>query len=105
MIILTINSGSSSVKLAAFDARRAEAPSLMVRARLTRDAALPEAALASFLRDLHDAPIVAAAHRIVHGGTRFTRPVRIDDTVVPAIEALSALAPLHNPVGLRWIAA
>lgn len=35
--------------------------------------------------------------RVVHGGSRFTAPVRVDDAVLAAIHELSELAPLHNP--------
>src|SRR4051794_17376724 len=35
----------------------------------------------------------AAGHRVVHGGTRFDRPVPIDDEVLSALEALVPLAP------------
>jgi len=42
-------------------------------------------------------------HRVVHGGEAFHEPVRIDDTVVSAIEELIPLAPLHNPANLMGI--
>jgi acetate kinase len=45
----------------------------------------------------------AVGHRVVHGGARFVRPVRIDDEVIDAIEQLRALAPLHNEPALRAI--
>ena len=45
----------------------------------------------------------AVGHRVVHGGSRFVGPVRIDDEVVGAIEQLRALAPLHNEPALRAI--
>jgi acetate kinase len=45
----------------------------------------------------------AVGHRVVHGGSRFVRPVRIDDEVIAAIEQLRALAPLHNEPALRAI--
>jgi acetate kinase len=48
-------------------------------------------------------PPAAVAHRVVHGGTRFTGPTVIDDGVRDCIAGLSELAPLHNPVALRWI--
>lgn len=50
------------------------------------------------------ADIAAVGHRVVHGGTRFSDPVRITAEVREAIEDLSRLAPLHNPhnlVGIR----
>ncbi len=44
-------------------------------------------------------------HRVVHGGMKFTVPVRIDGTVLLELEALSPLAPLHQPHNLAPIAA
>ncbi|CAM4371168.1 acetate/propionate family kinase [Vibrio agarivorans] len=49
--------------------------------------------------------IVAIGHRIVHGGEKFTTTVRIDEEVTAEIEALSDLAPLHNPAGAIGIRA
>ena len=39
----------------------------------------------------------AVGHRVVHGGQQFVEPVRITAEVVAAIEALTPLAPLHQP--------
>ena len=36
-------------------------------------------------------------HRVVHGGTRFRSPVRVDASVRRELEALTDLAPLHQP--------
>lgn len=47
----------------------------------------------------------AVGHRVVHGGTRFQDPVRIDTEVKGAIRELSLLAPLHNPPALAVIQA
>jgi len=47
--------------------------------------------------------IEAVGHRVVHGGERFSQSVVIDDTVLTEIEALSELAPLHNPASLAGI--
>jgi acetate kinase len=47
----------------------------------------------------------AAGHRVVHGGERFTAPVRIDDEVISVLEGLNELAPLHNPACLSGIRA
>ena len=51
------------------------------------------------------AEIDAVGHRVVHGGERFTRSVRIDDAVLKGIEDTIELAPLHNPANLRGIQA
>ena len=49
------------------------------------------------------AGVQAVGHRVVHGGERFAQPVMIDDAVITEIDALSELAPLHNPVCLEGI--
>jgi acetate kinase len=46
----------------------------------------------------------AAGHRVVHGGERFTAPTQLNPQVQEQLEALSALAPLHNPAALAAIA-
>ena len=43
------------------------------------------------------------AHRVVHGGGRFTHSVVIDAGVEEEIARLSPLAPLHNPPALYGI--
>lgn len=42
----------------------------------------------------------AVGHRIVHGGTRFTAPVRVEGAVRAEIDELTSLAPLHQPKSL-----
>jgi acetate kinase len=49
--------------------------------------------------------IDAVGHRVVHGGERFQRSVRIDDAVLRGIEDMIDLAPLHNPHNLKGVAA
>lgn len=51
------------------------------------------------------ADIQAVGHRVVHGGERFTRSVRITDEVERGITDMIDLAPLHNPTNLRGIRA
>jgi acetate kinase len=48
---------------------------------------------------------MAVSHRVVHGGERLVASCLIDRDVEDEIERLSPLAPLHNPVALRWIRA
>lgn len=50
-------------------------------------------------------PIDAVAHRVVHGGTTYRDAVRIDGTVVDAIERSIPLTPLHNARALELIRA
>ena len=42
---------------------------------------------------------------MVHGGEKFTKSVIINDEVIEAFEAVSDLAPLHNPANLKGIKA
>jgi acetate kinase len=47
----------------------------------------------------------AVGHRVVHGGARFSGPVRLDAGTEAVIEELAALAPLHNGPALAAIRA
>jgi acetate kinase len=68
-----------------------------------------EDALAALLRWLEghfqDHRLVAAGHRVVHGGLLYTAPVRIDASVIVELRRLIPLAPLHQPHNLAAIAA
>jgi len=128
--ILVLNAGSSSLK---FTLRDAAAPDRRLlagdfeelgtaatfRARDAAGAILvvpPVAPAAShamalglllpWLRQvMPDVSLVAAGHRVVHGGARFTAPVVIDEGVLAALDALVPLAPLHQPHNLAAIRA
>lgn len=43
------------------------------------------------------ASLHAIAHRIVHGGTSFIKPIKICEGVLEKLETLNDLAPLHQP--------
>lgn len=45
--------------------------------------------------------IEAVGHRIVHGGNKYSKSVKIDDRVLLEVESISPLAPLHNPAALK----
>ena len=103
MTVLTVNSGSSSVRLAAF----ASGPALTRLADRHYAGADtdPEARLRAFLNEHGVGHVTLVAHRIVHGGTRLVASRRIDAEVEAEIARLAPLAPLHNPVALQWVAA
>ena len=54
---------------------------------------------------LSEQRLVAAGHRVVHGGARFTGPVLVDAAILTEIDALIPLAPLHQPHTAAAIAA
>ena len=45
--------------------------------------------------------VIAVGHRVVHGGSKFSSATVITAQVLADIEALSVLAPLHNPHNLE----
>ncbi len=47
--------------------------------------------------------LLAASHRIVHGGLQFQGPVLLDHANIERVEGLVPLAPLHQPQALRVI--
>jgi acetate kinase len=62
--------------------------------------------LGAWLRErLADDQVVAAGHRVVHGGPDFAAPVAIDAAVLARLESLIPLAPLHQPHNLAAIKA
>jgi len=93
--VLTVNAGSSSLKLRLLDGDDALAGEEELGAE--RGHAQAEEVAAALARL---GPADAVGHRIVHGGTRFTGPVRLDPGVVSELRALTPLAPLHQPAAL-----
>ncbi len=102
MIVVTVNSGSTSVKLGAYEVRAGSPPSRLAAAQHGVAEAEKTALLAEFVGQLRPHSV---AHRVVHGGTRFTRATRIDASVLAELRGLSELAPLHNPAAVSWIEA
>jgi acetate kinase len=128
--ILVINCGSSSLKYSFFDTtdESHHARGLVERIGLdgTRLAhrgpkgemkqELPKAGFAEAFKAMVAAltakdtgviggagEVSVVAHRVVHGGEKFTEGTLVTDGVLAQIEALSPLAPLHNPVNLAGI--
>jgi acetate kinase len=121
-MILVVNAGSSSVKLAVFtpDLTRIITGQVteiggasrlklgqMAQAITAQDhTAALQALLAALQRAGHDlAQLTACAHRIVHGGADLTEPARVTPELIAAITACVPLAPLHNPHNLAGISA
>jgi len=130
-LLFTFNAGSSTVKIGMFaleqagarrigkgmiDFRRAPLRFTLSEGPDTFDIALETGADAELQDILQEAfqrlswhfdlgNVAAIGHRVVHGGDRFAGPVRLDDAAIAAIDALTPLAPLHQPQGLRLIRA
>jgi acetate kinase len=106
-MILVLNSGSSSVKFRVVDLDDPAAGERGIVERIGEPGGVADhaSALEQVLDGLGDAPIEAVGHRIVHGGSRFTRPALVDDAVLAALRELVPLAPLHNPGGITGIEA
>ncbi len=77
-----------------------EAPDHTAAIRLACDA-LTDPAKGGCLKSFAD--IDAVGHRLVHGGEKYSSPVRLDEAALATIEKLSPLAPLHNPGALQGI--
>ena len=132
-MFLVLNAGSSSLKFSLYDGspearviRRGQVEGLFTAAKFSaKDAAgkpagardwpegekLGHNGAIAFLIDWlatampPGASLAACGHRVVHGGRDFTRPVLIDALAIERLEALSPLAPLHQPHNLACIRA
>jgi len=96
MNLLVLNPGSSSLKWGVFRVETAAGPAAGQPAR-------PPALRVHDILSEVSHPIDAVGVRVVHGGSRFEKPVVVDDAVLAEIGKLSALAPLHNPLAVRVI--
>ncbi len=129
--VAVLNAGSSSIKFSLFTASdnelaltaRGQAEGLFTsprfvakdpggrtlaerswgeRVQLGHDGALDH--LVGFLRtEFTQHRLVAVGHRVVHGGLAYSEPVRVDETVLAALEKFVPLAPLHQPHNLAPI--
>jgi acetate kinase len=126
--ILVINSGSSSLKAAIWQTAPSDCHATALAECLGTDEATlswsqsggtthtvsltggshPEA-LAALLNSWQEAGLLtdveAVGHRIVHGGEAFQQASILDSASLAQIEAVSHLAPLHNPANLAGVRA
>lgn len=49
----------------------------------------------------HTDQVKIVGHRVVHGGTKFTKPTRLTSAVLKVLREFGELAPLHNPVQVK----
>jgi acetate kinase len=123
--ILVINAGSSSVKFSLFVRHRGQDPDLVsvgqveginahphfivkspegevLTEKKWADGEIGREGLFRHLLDwveshLGDAELVAAGHRVVHGGSHHTKPAVITPDLISELRDLIPLAPLHQP--------
>jgi acetate kinase len=130
--LLVLNAGSSSIKFSVYEVGEQAALGLLFRgevdglgaqprlvardqagARLADDplaaGAAHDDALVTILALIEartaSAVVIAAGHRVVHGGVRYASPVRVTPEVIRELEALVPLAPLHQLHNLEAIKA
>ena len=132
MKILVINAGSSSLKYQLIDMETEQVmakglcerigidghlkhtPMVGGKSVFNEDVAMPthSEAIAAVIDKLTSAEygvvgsmkeIDAVGHRVVHGGEKFASSVRIDDSVMAALEECIPFAPLHNPANITGI--
>jgi acetate kinase len=104
MYLLTINAGSSSIKLDLFNYKDLKLVKSVQFDRVrSYDKAFKDALKELQIDDTKKIKVVA--HRVVHGGEKYSETTVITKWVEDAIEKLSKLAPLHNPVNLKAIKA
>ena len=129
--ILALNAGSSSIKFGLFEVREGLGIGLMSKGEIEGIGGEPHFTATgvdgSKLEDKHwlgkDAEydamlgallawaeghvkpdtLVAVGHRVVHGGRDFIAPVRLTAQIVQQLDALTPLAPLHQPHSLAPI--
>lgn len=129
--IAVINAGSSSIKFALYGGPAGEA--LLFRGQVEQIGVAPRlkvvddeaaivvekqwkpdgfdhhAATGEIFRTarslIGEMPVTAVGHRVVHGGTKYSAPVRINPEVLAELAMLAPLAPLHQPHNLAPIRA
>ncbi len=126
MLVLVLNAGSSSLKFNLFDMGK----EISLAEGMAERIGLPEANLACTIEGerhrenlslpthrealdailerlkttvLHDTPIHAVGHRVVHGGPKYGDSILVTEEVLRDVETFAMYAPLHNPANALGI--
>lgn len=109
-VVVVLNCGSSSIKFALYEAGLSPLPRTPLWGGKIEGLGGGEAyhrALDEIrqriLARLDGRPIAAIAHRVVHGGSKYAAPVRVDAAVLADLRSYIPLAPLHQPFALEAI--
>lgn len=112
MLILILNSGSSSVKYQLYDMPKELCLAKGIVEKIGKKVPSHNAAIKLIIQSLAKKKsraitsvdqICAVGHRVVHGAERFKKSAQIDKRVIRAIRQYSELAPLHNLPNLAGI--
>jgi acetate kinase len=125
--VLTLNAGSSSLKVGLFDLageqplatgladrigpeatlklKDAAGEPIPTTGDLTTHAGAMAAALAGFRARWPELQLACIGHRVVHGGAARTEAATVDEALLQELEALAPFAPLHQPHNLAGIRA
>ncbi len=132
--ILVVNAGSSSIKFSGYAEDRDHEPRLLFKGQIEGIGSAPhfiakgadggvlaekrwprgdksnaevffDGLIDWITTHLRGQKPAAVGHRVVHGGTAFAGPVRVDAAVLSELQALCPLAPLHQPHNLAAIRA
>ena len=132
-LVLVLNCGSSSIKFALYDAAEHPLPKRPMWSgkavdiggpnvtyedtdtpcgplRTEDDGRRPYVAAIDYIRArvrkrVGQRRLIGVAHRVVHGGPKYSHPVRMDAEVLADLKSYIPLAPLHQPYALEAIAA
>ncbi|MFV0243971.1 MAG: acetate/propionate family kinase [Qingshengfaniella sp.] len=126
--VLTLNAGSSSLKVALFPAAGdhplvtglvdsigakaslslkgpSGAPVATVPGDMSSHATAMQTVVACLRQAYPDLDLVAVGHRVVHGGDHYAAPITIGPEELAVLDTLSPFAPLHQPHNLAGIRA
>jgi acetate kinase len=125
--VLTLNAGSSSLKVSLFPAtgdtplavglvdrigpegtvklKDALGGIIETAGDLTSHAGAMDTVIGGFRSHWPDLDLIAIGHRVVHGGAERTVPEMVDDALLSELDLLSPFAPLHQPHNLAGIRA
>lgn len=106
--ILTLNSGSSSIKFAVFthkDNKLIKIYGGLKELQISKYTDAHEIAINTILEELQKigVKLVAVGHRVIHGAMKYRSATIVNDEIISFLESLSSLAPLHQPYNLRGI--
>jgi len=100
-MILTLNLWSSSIKYALFSDQLKKIKFWYIENISNHEKALKTLFSSLSKKELDAIKIIW--HRVVHWWEIFTKPTKITPQVLKKLKALNELAPLHNPINIKWI--